>query len=43
LLALLAGDSRARAPRAIRDGLTLLRHGEDRLIDGARLADWPQV
>jgi carbamoyl-phosphate synthase large subunit len=43
LLALLAGDSHARAPRTIRDGLTLLRHGEDRLIDGARLADWPQV
>jgi len=40
LLALLAGDDRARAPRPIRAELMLLRYGADRFVTAADL-NWP--
>ncbi|WPL11321.1 MULTISPECIES: ATP-grasp domain-containing protein [Thiorhodovibrio] len=43
LLALLAGDTAARRPRPVHAGLTLLRHGIDRLVDDAQLAAWPRA
>lgn len=43
LLALLAGDSDARRPRPLRTGLTLLRHGNDRLVDASQLEAWPRA